>query len=366
MKVSGIISALIFAHVAMGQAADSTSAVTTISAAASASSSAHGSQSGTKTGTKTGTKSASQSSSASGSAAPDATPTGSTGSTSSVGPLSESYTGDSNPLIPGDISDACSAFLTSLNSDTTVSGCLASLNTALSSFTSGPGSASAVSKTLPSLCSTNSCSTSSMRAKLTEFKDACSPDFGSNDMVAKQYDIWYSLIPFKSAICAKDADTQAYCLLNISSGSSSTSNTRRSDVTYAANHLERSVHKRAQTVLMPNTDTYRNSNLMYLFISPSLTSEQLCTSCTQQIISKYIAFESSTPYALGLTKSPLLGGQSQLWAAMQEKCATDFMSQVTNIAGVASADQLADGAVTTTASYFTALAAAFAAALALF
>lgn len=355
MKVSGIISALIFAHVAMGQAADSTSAVTTTSA--------HGSQSGTKTSTKTGTKSASQSSSAS---SPDATPTGSTGSTSSVGPLSESYTGDSNPLIPDGISDACSTFLTSLNSDTTMSSCLASLNTALSSFTSGSGSASAVSKTLSSLCSTNSCSASSMRAKLTEFKDACSADLTSNDMVAKQYDVWYSLIPFKSAICAKDADTQAYCLLNTSSSSSSTSNTRRSDVTYAANHLERSVHKRAQTVLMPNTDTFRNSNLMYLFISPVMNAGELCTSCTQQILSKYVAWESATPYALGLSKSPLLGAQSQLWAAMQEKCPADFTSQVTNIAGVASADQLAGGAVTTTASYFTALAAAFAAALALF
>ncbi|KAG8734447.1 hypothetical protein FRC11_009976 [Ceratobasidium sp. 423] len=356
MKVTGIISALVFAHVALGQAADSTSATTSV--AASASSSAHGSQSGTKTGTK----SASQSASASSSAAPDATPTG---STSSVGPLSDSYTGDSNPLIPDGISTACSTFLTSLNSDTTVSNCLTPLNNALSSFTSGSGSPSAVSKTLNSLCSTNSCTASSMRSKLTEFKDACSADFSSSDMVAKQYDVWYSLIPFKSAICAKDANTQAYCLLNTSSSSSST-NTRRSDVTYAANHLGRSVHKRAQTVLMPNTDTYRNSNLMYLFTSPDMTADQLCTSCTQQIVSKYIAFESSTPYALGLSKSPLLGGQSQLWAAMQEKCPADFMSQVTNIAGVASADQLADGAVTTSASYFTALAAAFAAAFALF
>ncbi|CUA72210.1 hypothetical protein RSOLAG22IIIB_00873 [Rhizoctonia solani] len=289
MKVSGIISALIFAHVALGQATDSTTG---------SASSVQPSQSGTKS--QTGTKS--NASTTSSSAAPDASPTGSTGSTSSSGPLTESYTADSNPLIPTDISAACSTFLNALNSDTTISNCLTPLNTALSSFTSGSGSSSAVSKALNSVCSSNTCSASSMRAKLTEFKDACSDDITANDMVAKQYDVWYSLIPFKSAICAKDATTQAYCLLN--TGSSSTNqNTRRSDVTYAAGHLTNTVHKRAQTVLMPNSDTYRNSNIMYLFISPDMSADDLCTSCAQQVISKYIAFESATPHALGVSKS---------------------------------------------------------------
>lgn len=346
MKASGIISALIFAYVALGQATDSTST----------------SQSGTKS--QTGTKS----SSASTSAAPDATPTGSTGSAGLTGPLTESYTADSNPLIPADISAGCSAFLTALNSDTTVSGCLTSLNTALSSFNSGSGSSSAVSKTLASLCASNSCSTSTIRSKLTEFKDACSDDF-TNDMVAKQYDVWYSFIPFKAAICAKDPDSQNFCLENTGTGSSSSSthqNTRRSDVTYAVKHLTNAVHKRAQTVLMPNTDTYRNSHLMYLFVSPDMTADQLCTPCTQQIYSKYIAFQTATPHALGIKQSPLLSGQSELWAAMQAKCPAEFMTEVTNIAGVVSADKLTGGAVTTTASYFTTMAAAFAATFALF
>ncbi|KAJ1310470.1 hypothetical protein OPQ81_007203 [Rhizoctonia solani] len=91
MKVTGIISALVFAHAALGQAADSTSATastlsvsgarsaTSASPAASASSSAHGSQSRTRTSSST---------------ASDPTPTGSTGS---IGSLTESHTGDSNP-----------------------------------------------------------------------------------------------------------------------------------------------------------------------------------------------------------------------------------------------------------------------------
>ncbi|CAE6488003.1 unnamed protein product [Rhizoctonia solani] len=350
MKFTGIISALIFAHVALGQAADSTST-------GSASST---SQSGGKS--QTGTKS--QSSSTSSPAAPAATPGGSTGSTGLTGPLTESYTADSNPLIPTDISTRCSTFLTALNSNDTVADCMNSLSSVLSSFTSDSGSASAVSHTVDSLCTSNTCNASIIRAKLTEFKDACSNDFATNEMVAKQYDIWYSLIPYKSAICAKD--TNAYCLLNIGTSSGTNQNTRRSDVAYAASHLTNAVHKRAQTVLMPNTDTYRNSHLMYLFVSPDMDQAQLCTPCAQQIISKYVAFETANPYALGLKQSPLLGGQSELWAAMQGKCSVDYMNQVKNIAGVPSADQLADGAVTTTASYFAALVAAFAAAFALF
>ncbi|CAE6420053.1 hypothetical protein ACGC1H_004853 [Rhizoctonia solani] len=359
MKFTGIISALIFAHVALGQAADSTSAASTTAST----SSTRASQSGGKS--QTGTKSQSPSTSSSAAAAP--TPNGSAGSTGLTGPLTESHTADSNPLLPTDISAGCSTFLTALNSNTTVANCMSSLNTVLYSFTSDSGSASAVSQTLDSLCTSNTCNASIIRAKLAEFKDACSDDFATNDMVAKQYDIWYSLIPYRSAICAKDTST--YCLLNPGTSSSSSStyqNTRRSDVTYAAGHLTNAVHKRAQTVIMPNTDTYRNSHLMYLFISPEMDQEHLCTACAQQIISKYVAFETATPYALGLKQSPLLGGQSELWAAMQGKCSADYMNQVKNIAGVPSADALADGAVVTTASYFTALVAAFAAAFALF
>ncbi|KAJ1310471.1 hypothetical protein OPQ81_007204 [Rhizoctonia solani] len=203
-----------------------------------------------------------------------------------------------------------------------------------------------------------------MRTKLTEFKDACSDELAaSNEMIVKQYDIWYSLIPFKSAICVTDTNAQDYCLLKASSSSSSTSKTRRSDVSYAARHLTNTVHKRAQTVLMPNVDTYRNSHLMYLFTSPDMDAAQLCTPCTQKIVAKYIGFEYATPYALGLNKSPLLGGQAPLWAAMQEKCSSDFTETITKTAGVATADQFSGGPATTAASSFTTLAAAFAAAV---
>ncbi|CAE6434122.1 unnamed protein product [Rhizoctonia solani] len=369
MKVTGIISALIFAQVALGQVTDSSSTAVSntpsgtksASVTSSTPSSGHSSEASTKPVSATST---------------NATPTGSTGSNVSVDSLTESYTSDSdsNPFIPADISTGCSAFLNSLNSDPAISKCVTPLINALTTFISGSGSASAVPKTLSSLCSSNSCSASSMGAKLTEFKDACSDELtgaNPNKMVIKQYDVWYSLIPFKSAICTKDTTTQAYCLLNIGAGSSSSSTTqntaaRRSNVVYANTHLVNTIRKRAQTVLVPNADTYRNSNLMYLFTSPDMTAPELCTPCTQQIVSKYIAFESATPYALGLSKSPLLGGQSQIWAAMQEKCTPEYMTQVTDIAGVVTAEQISGSAVTTTASYFTALAAAFAAAAALF
>jgi hypothetical protein len=273
--------------------------------------------------------------------------------------------------VPDSASSACTTYLNKLNSDTALSGCLTPLITAMSSYTgSGSGSASALSKTLNNLCASNACSASMMRSKLTEYKDACSAELtGANpdSIVIQNYDIMYAMIPFKTAMCAKDADTQAYCLLNIGTGSSTAGTTSNiatgpsESVTYARDHLTNAYvasRKRAsgQTVLVPNTDTYRNTNLMYLFTSPDMNSGELCTSCTQQIVSKYVAFESSTPYALGLKNSPLLGGQSELWSAITEKCPASFLTEVTNIAGAGTANQISAASPARAGSVITALA----------
>lgn len=171
-------------------------------------------------------------------------------------------------------------------------------------------------------------------------------------------------------MCAKEPASQAYCLLNIGTGSSVGNTTQNiatgpsESVKYAEDHLANSLvpsRRRAQSVLVPNTDTYRNTNLMYLFTSPDMNSGELCTPCTQQIVSKYVAFESSTPHALGIKNSPLLGGQGELWTAIQEKCPASFLSEVSNIAGVASADQISGAAPALTGSMATALFGALAA-----
>jgi len=206
-----------------------------------------------------------------------------------------------------------------------------------------------------------------MRSKLTEFKDACSAELTGatpDPTVVQNYDTMYAMYPFKDAMCSKDADTQAYCVLNIGTGSSTTGTTSNiatgpsESVAFAAAHLEKAyVRKRAsgQTVVV-NPGTYRTTNLMYLFTSPDMNAGELCTSCTQQIVSKYVAFESSTPYALGLKNSPLLGGQSDLWTAIQEKCPASFLTEVTNIAGAGTANQVSAASPAHTGSLITALA----------
>ncbi|CAE7207217.1 unnamed protein product [Rhizoctonia solani] len=337
MKVSGVISALIFAHVALGQATDSPSAAVS------------GSTAYTSSKTRTGTKSSTSSS------VPEAAPTG---------PLTKSYTSDSNPLLPTDVSATCSAFLTALDADTTLSSYLGSLASALSDFTSGSGPTSGISTSLKGVCSSKF-SENTLRAKVVEFGNACADDL-DNEMVAIQYNTWYLLAPFKTALCSQDEVTSAYCLLNPSSSSSNSSSTsqnaRRSD----AGHLTKSFHKRAQTVFTPNFDEYKNSYLPYLSILPTMSSEELCTPCAQKIVAAYAGFKQKTSYALSGKSTALLGGLNEIWSAMGEKCDATYNAGTVKLADLPSADQLADGAVVTTASYFTALAAAFAAAFALF
>ena len=42
----------------------------------------------------------------------------------------------------------------------------------------------------------------------------------------------------------------------------------------------------------------------------------------------YAKWESSTNYAMGLSKSPMLGGQAQLWQAVSQKCGAAFVSEI--------------------------------------
>ncbi|CAE6471448.1 unnamed protein product [Rhizoctonia solani] len=344
MKVSGIISALIFAQVALGQAADSSTSVTGTSSVSGAKAAA----------SATGSKS--QSSSAS-STAPDATPTG---PTSAPGTITESHT-LSELLTPEGVSEQCSTFLKKLNSDTKAAGCLASLNTALSSFTSGQGSASDVPSTLKAFCSSTACSTANIPSLLAEFSDACSSDFASNKIVATQYDVWYTLTPYKTALCVKDGDE--FCLLKAAKGSSSSQNTRRSNAAYAAGHLANPVTKRDQTVLTSNIDTFRKSHLLYQFASTDIDAESLCTNCTQIVTAEYVKYRTANAYALAASQESLFGGGvPEFWASLSAKCPVGFPEKITELAGV---DQVG-GAATHTASYLTALVATFATMFTLF
>ncbi|GAA5821307.1 hypothetical protein JCM10212_006417 [Sporobolomyces blumeae] len=87
--------------------------------------------------------------------------------------------------------------------------------------------------------------------------------------------------------------------------------------------------------VLPNAETYRQLSLPFLFLSPNLSSSVLCSTCTKQVLSSYISWESRQPYALGLANSPMLGGQGQLWTGTGTKCGGGFLQSVAEMAGQA-------------------------------
>jgi len=62
----------------------------------------------------------------------------------------------------------------------------------------------------------------------------------------------------------------------------------------------------------PEASEYNSLGLPYLFITANFTQEQLCTTCTAEVVGQYISFETVTPYALGIANSPMLSGQVDL------------------------------------------------------
>lgn len=128
-----------------------------------------------------------------------------------------------NPLIPTSISTGCQKFLTYLNGDETISACTLPLVQTLSLFapsTSNAYDASSaeVSQALDDLCSTQACDDSLIRTTLTQFNGNCSAELQAGQAaVLGSYDTLYIVSPFRTAVCAKDAE-DGYCLTDIATG----------------------------------------------------------------------------------------------------------------------------------------------------
>ncbi|KAG8859339.1 hypothetical protein FRB96_004554 [Tulasnella sp. 330] len=353
MKSAYAISVLIFVGTAFVQAATDSSTGSAGSASASSTASAE-----------------------SGAAAPKSTaaPASSQASASSV--------------IPTGISSGCSAFLTGLNSNAEFSACIAPLLTATTAFAPTANNASltpaALVSTLDTFCSATRCSKTFLRQTLSNFSTACMPDMTGSDAntdVVNTFDIMYVMEPLTDALCTQSNGT--YCVLQAPSNSTSTSTSSSSgaaasgvanaaanfvvtdstlengndqEITNAAISLfnkngviakstpSPSVKRRAaasnstssvtstpdQSVIQyaPDTQVFRESNVMYLYTTPSLSSASLCTMCTQAILTAYAVWEAATPYPIGLSKSPILGGQAALWTSASAKCGPTFMSNV--------------------------------------
>ncbi|KAI0056866.1 hypothetical protein BV25DRAFT_1920610 [Artomyces pyxidatus] len=251
----------------------------------------------------------------------------------------------SNPLIPTGISNGCSTFLESLNNDTSLAQCTQPLITASSQFgpssnATGPPSAAAISSALNTICATSSsCPDTIIRTQLASFYAACQAELTSspNSDVLRTYDVLYALTPLKQAVCSKD-DSGKYCATSLSTGSNTTAriaNVGGADLTKTLFTTVGGTVKRdaAQVALIPNVTTYRQNNLVFLFLQPSLPSSELCVSCTRNIVTAYTTWETTVPYAPGLTNSPLLGGQPDLYNAITSTCGASFLSGSVQAAG---------------------------------
>ncbi|BGP20764.1 hypothetical protein JCM10213_008903 [Rhodosporidiobolus nylandii] len=154
------------------------------------------------------------------------TSAGASATASASSAISTSSGSSTNPLIPNSISAKCSAFLTSLNSDTSISSCTAPLLNALSSFTpsssaSWSQSSNEVSAALSALCNedtASSCHDAALRQTLTQFSGNCTAELSARqEAVLGLYDALYVLEPLRTAVCETDA-AGGWCLADIVSG----------------------------------------------------------------------------------------------------------------------------------------------------
>ncbi|KAI0651115.1 hypothetical protein C8Q79DRAFT_931510 [Trametes meyenii] len=246
-------------------------------------------------------------------------------------------------LIPSGISTQCSTFLTQFNQDTSLSSCTSALINATSQFApstnasaaSTTPSTSTISTALNQVCaSSTACPDTTIRSKLADFYKACTAELSSspNQDVVRTYDVLYAFTPLRNAICSKD-DSGRYCVTQIAKNSTSSASTLStiskfvsSQVSSVASAVSRRAFAQSVVSVAPNVTTFANNNLLFLMLQPDLSSDSLCTSCTRNVITPYVSFESSTPYAPGLTNSVLLGGQSKLYDAVTKTCGSSFLS----------------------------------------
>ncbi|KAJ7054705.1 hypothetical protein C8F01DRAFT_1063621 [Mycena amicta] len=243
----------------------------------------------------------------------------------------------SNPYIPDNISDGCSSFLSTLNADTELASCTDSLIGASSSF--GPGgnyssgaTKAAITSALSSICSTSttsSCPQSLITGKLASFYTACGAELTTspNTQVKTIYDTFYTVLPLLSSVCAKD-DNGDYCVLSVNA-SSSTASLLQPAVAVS------SVSRRAdsETAYMPNAATINDNNILFLLLNGSLPKPELCTTCTRNVLTNYISFETGTNYAPGIAQSVLMSGQSALYQGVVATCGSDFLTSAVKAAG---------------------------------
>lgn len=234
--------------------------------------------------------------------------------------------------------------MTSLDSDPQILSCTNAFTNVVKNFgvgtTSSDFSTSAVKSALGTLSSSSSaCPEDVIRSKLTDFYGACTPELTSspNSAVILAYDVLYVLLPLSQAVCAKD-DSGNYCIFEVGSTSNTTKTLLSSGTTPPANDLWTTLdtgnsRRGQEQVIIPNVQEFKSLNLVFLGLQSSLPADQLCKTCTRNVLKPYIQFMSDIPYAPGPANSPLMSGESDLYSAVQQKCGAPFLSGSVQAAG---------------------------------
>jgi hypothetical protein len=239
--------------------------------------------------------------------------------------------------------------LNTLNSASDLNSCLATFTNATSAFAPGSNtttSSAAITSALNNLCASSvstACPESLIRTQLTSFFTACSAELttGAVADVVKMYDVLYAILPMTTAACSK-GDDGSYCVLapvtttREVSDDVGGSSLQLSDLLSLLYTDDNSALKRRAVqvaAIVPNTTTYHDTNLPFLFLKPSLDATTLCTTCARNVLTAYINFESNIPYAPGLSNSQILSSQNDLYSAIQSKCPAGFLSGAVQAAG---------------------------------
>lgn len=188
-----------------------------------------------------------------------------------------------------------------------------------------------------------------MRNWLAQFYQKCSAELTSKpvDSVKQTYDVLYALTPFRTALCSKD-DDGSYCVTKVpaASGLKNAISTGGSSV-LTPGEIMNSLSQKAPTVvrradttaLLPNITTFKNTNILFLFLQPE------CKTCTRNVLASYLDFESNTPYAPGLGQSVLLASQTVLYDNVTNTCGKPFLSGAVQAAGGLSGGTLSSSAI---------------------
>lgn len=264
---------------------------------------------------------------------------------------SASASASTSSLIPTGISSGCSDFLLSLNSDPTLQACTAPLLSATQYYANATtvakgnkaatsnvtDSATALKNSLGKLCANSTgCQPSTIRSQLSKFWNSCGTELKSkNEQVVALYDVLYLINPFHDAVCTTD-DNNNFCILSIANNTAAKQATsKRSLLTDDAMLMPQLLERQdaSETAQSIDTGAASQSNIAYLFLQPNSDKNLLCSSCSKNIMAAYITFETSIPYAIGLSNSDQLKGQSALYKAMQATCGQSFTTNVNQKAG---------------------------------